>query len=156
MVSQKVGPTPINAVTMNSSYTLQLDMSAICQERPRFLAGDWNVECGSLPVFAVLEPAGFVDLQDIALARWGYEVKPTCKTYHTQGFLLHFPENSRPFCFLCTWNLTFSQITQFFLASFTPWLVCRSASSGPALRISLGLSIGMLLARFGMNTVGIL
>ena len=33
---------------------------------PRFVAGDWNVTCHSLPVFSQLEAAGFQDLQDIA------------------------------------------------------------------------------------------
>ena len=65
----------------NNEQLLHFAARHVCHlsRGPRFLAGDWNVECGSLPVFAVLEQAGFVDLQDIALARWGYEVKPTCK-----------------------------------------------------------------------------
>ena len=46
---------------------------------PRFLAGDWNVEFGSLPVFEVLAQAGFVELQDLAKARWGHVIQHTCK-----------------------------------------------------------------------------
>lgn len=46
---------------------------------PRFVAGDWNVSPGALPVFDTLEAAGFVDLQDIAAARWGQSITPTCK-----------------------------------------------------------------------------
>ena len=46
---------------------------------PRFLAGDWNCEMGALPVFDVLEAAGFKDLQDLAHDMWGQPVAHTCK-----------------------------------------------------------------------------
>jgi len=42
---------------------------------PRYVAGDWNVDYGSLPVFAQLEAAGFRDLQDIASSHWGYHIQ---------------------------------------------------------------------------------
>ena len=46
---------------------------------PRFLAGDWNCEMGSIPVFDMLEAAGFKDLQDLAHDMWGQPVSHTCK-----------------------------------------------------------------------------
>jgi len=38
---------------------------------PRFVAGDWNVSFGELPVFDMLSKAGFRDLQELAEERWG-------------------------------------------------------------------------------------
>ena len=46
---------------------------------PRFLAGDWNSVKNSLPVFELLEAAGFRDLQDLAHDMWGQPVSHTCK-----------------------------------------------------------------------------
>lgn len=46
---------------------------------PRFVAGDWNVSPGTLPVFEALEAAGFRDMQDIAAGLWGQKIVPTCK-----------------------------------------------------------------------------
>eukprot|EP00435_Cladocopium_sp_Y103_P034195 s179_g8.t2 len=46
---------------------------------PRYVAGDWNVAQHSLPVFEMLEAAGFRDLQDLAAERWGQTPAMTCK-----------------------------------------------------------------------------
>ena len=55
--------------------------SQVCHltKGPRFLAGDWNCEQHSLPVFDLLEAAGFRDLQDLAFDMWGQPVAHTCK-----------------------------------------------------------------------------
>ena len=59
---------------------------------PRFVAGDWNVEFGSLPSFDVLASLGFREVQDIAFARWGTPVEPTCKSSTRKDFLFLSPE----------------------------------------------------------------
>ena len=59
---------------------------------PRFVAGDWNVASGELPVFGVLEGLGFKDLQDIAAERWGIPPQPTCKARTRQDFCYISPE----------------------------------------------------------------
>ena len=46
---------------------------------PRFMAGDWNCEQNTLPVFEMLENAGFRDLQDLARDFWGFPIVNTCK-----------------------------------------------------------------------------
>eukprot|EP00435_Cladocopium_sp_Y103_P042710 s112_g11.t2 len=58
----------------------------------RFVAGDWNVTEGSLPVFTLLEQAGFQEVQNLAFARWGHSVKPTCKQVTRKDFLFVSPE----------------------------------------------------------------
>eukprot|EP00435_Cladocopium_sp_Y103_P075701 s223_g63.t1 len=58
----------------------------------RFVAGDWNVTEGSLPVFTLLEQAGFQEVQNLAFARWGHVVKPTCKQVTRKDFLYVSPE----------------------------------------------------------------
>jgi hypothetical protein len=54
---------------------------------PRFLAGDWNCEQHTLPpVFAMIEAAGFCDLQDLARDLWGRPVVNTCKQATRKDF----------------------------------------------------------------------
>ena len=53
---------------------------------PRVIAGDWNVDYGELPVFDLLESAGFKDLQDLAAERWGILPAPTCKSKTRKGY----------------------------------------------------------------------
>ena len=53
---------------------------------PRYLAGDWNVSQHSLPAFDLLETAGFVELQDIACAKWGLPIHNTCKQATRKDF----------------------------------------------------------------------
>ena len=82
----------------SSSYPLQranneaLLHAAICQvchlnKGPRFVAGDWNVPFGTLHAFDMLEKSGFVDLQDLAVQKWGiHPVAPTCKEKTRKDF----------------------------------------------------------------------
>ena len=59
---------------------------------PRFVSGDWNVVQDSLPAFDILTRAGFRDLQDIALERWGQPIQHTCKGRTRKDFLYVSPE----------------------------------------------------------------
>lgn len=59
---------------------------------PRFVAGDWNVHFGELPVFDLLARAGFRDLQELAEERWGIVPKPTCKHRTRKDFCFISPE----------------------------------------------------------------
>ena len=65
----------------NNEALLQAVASSVCflSTGPRVIAGDWNVDSGDLPVFDLLEQAGFRDLQDLAEDRWGITPVPTCK-----------------------------------------------------------------------------
>lgn len=60
--------------------TLALEVvSHLCQlSGLRYFAGDFNFESG-LEVFQVLANAGFRDIQDIALEKWGKPIENTCK-----------------------------------------------------------------------------
>lgn len=57
---------------------------------PRVIAGDWNVEFGSLPSFEVIHRLGFIDLQDFAWTRWGIPLQNACKQVTRKVFLSHF------------------------------------------------------------------
>jgi len=59
---------------------------------PRFVAGDWNAAQPELPVFARLEEAGFLDIQDVAHQRWGVSPQPTCKGVTRKDYLYLSPE----------------------------------------------------------------
>ena len=59
---------------------------------PRFLAGDLNELSDSLPAFDIIRAAGFQDIQEIALARWGYPIQPTCKHVTRKDFFFISPE----------------------------------------------------------------
>eukprot|EP00435_Cladocopium_sp_Y103_P059804 s2_g21.t1 len=59
---------------------------------PRFLAGDLNELIDSLPSFDILRAAGFQELQDLALARWGCLIQPTCKQTTRKDFCFVSPE----------------------------------------------------------------
>ena len=72
----------------NNEQLLQCAISQVCHlsKGPRFIAGDWNVLTQSLPAFDALTDAGFMDLQDIALHRWGRSISPTCKNATRKDF----------------------------------------------------------------------
>ena len=66
----------------NNQVLLSHAVEQVCHlsTGPRYVAGDWNVAYGTLPVFDTLTEAGFCDLQDIAHSLWGCQVQPTCKS----------------------------------------------------------------------------
>ena len=78
----------------NNEYLLHHAAAQICHltKGLRFLAGDWNVTQNSLPAFDLLERAGFRDLQDLLLARFGQSIVPTCKNATRKDFLYLSPE----------------------------------------------------------------
>ena len=78
----------------NNEYLLHHVAAHICNlsAGPRFLAGDWNVDQDSLPAFDILRNAGFRDVQDVALERWGWPVQHTCKGKSRKDFLYLSPE----------------------------------------------------------------
>ena len=59
---------------------------------PRMVAGDFNEELGTLDAFAILHRSGFVDLQDIALHRWGILPRATCKGKTRKDYCFVSPE----------------------------------------------------------------
>ena len=65
---------------------------------PRFVAGDWNVDSHSLPVFEQLEAAGFRELQDLALTHWGQPIAMTCKGVTRKDFCYVSPELQQILC----------------------------------------------------------
>ena len=66
----------------NTEALLQSVIGQLCylSKGPRYVAGDWNVAADMVPAFDTLREAGFVDLQDLALMRWGCPIQPTCKS----------------------------------------------------------------------------
>ena len=78
----------------NTEFLLHHVASHVCNLSSglRFISGDWNVECDSLPVFDLLAQAGFRDVQDIALSQWGSPVQKTCKQRTRKDFLFLSPE----------------------------------------------------------------
>lgn len=82
------------AYMKNNELLLHHAASHVCNLNvgPRFLSGDWNVMQDSLPAFAILAQAGFREIQDIALERWGYPVQMTCKGRTRPDFLYVSPE----------------------------------------------------------------
>lgn len=72
----------------NNELLLHHAASYVCHlaKGPRYVAGDWNVLQGTLPAFDLLDAAGFVDLQDLAMARWGLPVQQTCKQATRKDF----------------------------------------------------------------------
>ena len=77
---------------MNLSCIMLPLISAICVLGPRFIAGDWNVDQDILPAFDLLRQAGFQDIQDVALSRWGLPIQSTCKSKTRKDFLYLSPE----------------------------------------------------------------
>ena len=79
---------------VHNEALLQAVVSSVCflSKGPRFVAGDWNVQLGSLPVFATLHAAGFRDLQTLAEERWGIPPLPTCKNRTRCDFCFVSPE----------------------------------------------------------------
>ena len=59
---------------------------------PRFIAGDWNQTPEHLPETQLWEQEGWVELQRYAQAKWGYEVRTTCKGVSTKDFVYISPE----------------------------------------------------------------
>ena len=82
------------AYLRNNEYLLHHLASHVCNlcVGPRFVSGDWNVDQDTLPAFDLLAKAGFRDLQDIALERWGDSVQLTCKGRTRKDFLYVSPE----------------------------------------------------------------
>ena len=78
----------------NTDVLLSAVASDIChlQVRPRFVAGDFNLEMNSIPAFAILHSAGFKDVQDLAAERWGISPQATCKGKTRKDFLFLSPE----------------------------------------------------------------
>lgn len=68
--------------------TLAMDVvSHLCQlSGLRFFGGDLNFEAGGLEVFRVLAEAGFRDIQDVALEKFGQPVSKTCKNSTRKDF----------------------------------------------------------------------
>ena len=64
----------------NNEALLTAAASQVCylHKGPRYVAGDWNVDYGTLQAFSLLENAGFVDLQDLAVQKWGIPFAPFC------------------------------------------------------------------------------
>eukprot|EP00435_Cladocopium_sp_Y103_P070529 s234_g35.t1 len=73
---------------LHTEALLSQVVSQVCHlsKGPRYVAGDWNVGPNSLPVFDVLEAAGFRDLQDLALDNWGRPISMTCKNATRRDF----------------------------------------------------------------------
>ena len=72
----------------NNEALLTAAASQVCHlhKGPRYVAGDWNVDYGTLQAFSLLENAGFVDLQDLAVQKWGIPFAPTCKEKTRKDF----------------------------------------------------------------------
>ena len=82
------------AFQRNNEVLLHHVASHVCNlcVGPRFIAGDLNVVQNSLPAFGLLQQAGFREIQDIALERWGFPVQATCKGKTRPDFLYVSPE----------------------------------------------------------------
>ena len=78
----------------NNEMQLHHVASHVCHlcTGPRVVGGDWNVTQDCLPAFAMLVNAGFRDIQDVALERWGVPLQATCKSRTRKDFLYLSPE----------------------------------------------------------------
>ena len=78
----------------NTEYLLHHIASHVCHLSSgcRYVAGDWNVDQDTLPAFDILFQAGFREVQDLALERWGQPIAPTCKQSTRKDFLYLSPE----------------------------------------------------------------
>jgi ribonuclease HI len=78
----------------NNERLLQEVANHVCclTTGPRYVAGDWNVSQYELPVFAQMEAAGFLDLQDVTNRLWGVPIQPTCKGVTRKDYLYISPE----------------------------------------------------------------
>ena len=78
----------------NTEFLLHHVASHVCHlcTGPRFVAGDWNVCQDSIPAFGILMQAGFRDVQDLALEKWGIQIQNTCKSKTRKDFLYLSPE----------------------------------------------------------------
>lgn len=79
---------------INNEALLHHTVNHVCYmaRGPRYVAGDWNVQAGSLPAFAQLEAAGFRDLQDLAYCMWGVPIQNTCKQATRKDYCFVSPE----------------------------------------------------------------
>ena len=84
----------------NTEFLLHHVASHVCHlcTGPRFVAGDWNVCQDSIPAFGILMQAGFRDVQDLALEKWGIQIQNTCKSKTRKDFLYLSPELQEIFC----------------------------------------------------------
>jgi len=82
------------AYMKNNEMILHHLVTHVCNlsSGPRFVSGDWNVQQDSLPAFGLLAQAGFREIQDVALERWGQMIQPTCKGRTRPDFLYVSPE----------------------------------------------------------------
>ena len=82
------------AFMKNNERLLHHVVSHICNlsSGPRYVSGDWNVSQNALPAFSLLQQAGFRDLQDVALDRWGYQIEHTCKGRTRKDYFYISPE----------------------------------------------------------------
>ncbi len=100
---------------------------------PRFLAGDWNFEPHQLTIWARLEAAGWIEVQDLLHSIDGTRPQPTCKHKTRKDYLWLSPELARRFVAL-THHDVFADHT-YLVAAFqasagppTRWLWPRPAS----------------------------
>lgn len=79
---------------VNNEKLLQEVANHVCclTKGPRYIASDWNVAQYDLPVFAQMEAAGFLDIQDVANRLWGTQVQNTCKGVTRKDYLYISPE----------------------------------------------------------------
>jgi hypothetical protein len=78
----------------NNEFLLHHAAAQVCHLTKgfRYVAGDWNVAQDSLPSFDILNRAGFRELQDLLLEKWGIPIRPTCKHVTRKDFLYLSPE----------------------------------------------------------------
>ena len=78
----------------NNEFLLHHVASHVCHLSSgfRYVAGDWNISQNAVPAFDILFQAGFREVQDIALERWGQPVQCTCKQSTRKDFLYLSPE----------------------------------------------------------------
>ena len=90
---ETIGPTHPNHVHHNEMLVRAVaSQIAYHCTGPRVIAGDWNVEDGEIPSFQFLRDAGFADIQDVAMAKWGWPIQKTCKMSTRKDFLFLSPE----------------------------------------------------------------
>ena len=93
------------AYQRNNEHLLHHVASHVCNlsSGPRFVSGDWNVSQNSLPAFDLLTHAGFRDIQDVALERWGQPIQSTCKGCTRRDFLYISPLNCKISLLVLRW-----------------------------------------------------
>ena len=78
----------------NNDFLLTHVAHRICHlmSGPRMIAGDFNEELEALDAFSIVHQSGFVDLQDLALRRWGIRPSATCKGKTRKDYCFVSPE----------------------------------------------------------------